>query len=124
MVAGVGLALATVVVVGGIDEGGWALPACLVGGFVVLAGTWRHDRMRVQLGREVVVVNFWRTVVLPWAEIERFGYDVAAWVERRDGRRQGITPFSPAPGVLPFVERRCREAVLTMEARRKQRGHR
>ena len=124
MVGAIGVALAGGLVVGGVDDGGWILPAALVGSVLVLAGTWRNDRMRVELGREVVVVNFLRTLVLPWAEVARFGYDGEAWVRRRDGRQYGITVFSPAAGTLPFVERSCRQAVATMEAHRKRRRRR
>ncbi len=122
MVAGLGVASAATLVVGGIDEGGWVLPVCLLGGALVLTGTWRQDRMRVELGRDVVVVSFWRTLVLPWREIDRFGYDSGAWVRRRDARQHGITVFSPPPGSFAFVDRRCRSAVASMEAIRKRRA--
>jgi hypothetical protein len=124
LVAAIGLGCAAVLVVGGIDEGGWALLACLVGAVLVLAGTWRQDRMRVELGRDVVVVNFWRTVVLSWSEVDRFGYESGAWVRRRDMRQHEISLFSPPPGSFDFAERRCREAVRSMEAHRKRRGRR
>jgi hypothetical protein len=120
-----GSVLALGLLVGGIDEGGLLLPASVAGAVAVLGLFWRWDRMRVELGTDaVVVVNFWRTVVLPWAEVARFGYDVAAWVERRDGRRLGITPFSPSPEFLPFVERRNREAVRAMDKVRQRRRRR
>lgn len=125
MGAGIGSLLALGLLVGGIDEGGPILPASVAGAVAVLALFWRWDRMRVELGGDaVVVVNFWRTVVVPWAEIARFGYDAGAWVEQRDGRRLGITPFSPSPGVLPVVERRNREAVSAMEQVRQRRRRR
>jgi hypothetical protein len=121
VVTAVGTVLATLLVVGGMDDGGWMLPACLFGSAVTLAGTWRQDRIRVELGQGVVVVNFWRTLVLPWAEIERFGYDSGAWVRRRDRRQHAITAFSPPAGSLPFVERAARQAVQAMEDARKRR---
>jgi hypothetical protein len=124
MVAGLGLACAAALVVGGVDEGGWLLPVCLLGAALVLAGTWRNDLMRVQLGRDVVVVNFWRTLVLPWSEIDRFGYDGAAWIRCRDARHHEITVFSPPSGSLASVARRCEQAVRTMEGIRKRRGPR
>ena len=122
MVSGLGVAFAALLVVGGIDEGGWLPPVCLLGSALVLAGTWRHDLMRVELGRDVVVVNFWRTLVLPWSEIDRFGYDGGAWIRRRDARQHEITAFSPPPGSLASAEKRCRQAVGKMEEVRERRG--
>ncbi|TFV48949.1 hypothetical protein [Blastococcus sp. TF02A-35] len=120
-VAAIGLVSAAAVAVGGIEEGGALLPLCLVGSVLVLVATWRNDRVRVELGREVVVVNVFRTLVLPWAEVERFVYDGGAWVLRPDGRRHAITAFSPPPGSLRSVEERCRQAVRTMEQVRRRR---
>ena len=121
IIGALGVALAGGLAVGGVDDGGWILPACLAGSVLVLAGTWRNDRMRVELGRAVVVVNFFRTLVVPWSEIDRFGYDGEAWVRRRDGRQHEISVFTPPTGSLSFVERRCQDAVRTMEAHRKRR---
>ena len=122
VVGAIGTVFAAVLVVGGIDEGGRLLPRCVLGSALVLAGTWRHDRMRVELGRDVVVVNFFRTLVLPWPEVGWFGYDGEAWIRRRDGRQHAITVFSPPTGALASAERRCREAVGTMEAIRRRRA--
>lgn len=122
MVAVVGVCAAAFLVVGGVDDGGWVFPAALIGSVLVLAGTWRNDRLRVELGPQVVVVNFWRRHDIPWREVERFGFDGGAWVRRTDGRQHGITAFSPSPGAFSFVERRARHAVAVMERARRRLG--
>jgi hypothetical protein len=122
LTAAAGIVLVAVLVVGGFDEGGWVLGVALLGAALGTAVFWRADRLRVDLGADVVVVvNFWHTVALPWGEVERFGYDSGAWVRTRAGRDHPITAFSPPPGALASVERRNRAAVRTMERLRKRR---
>lgn len=114
--------LAAVLVAGGVDAGGLLLVGGLVSGALVLLAAWLQDRQRVELGGEnVVVVNLFRTLVIPWREVERFGYDGGAWVRRRDMRQHRITAFCPSSRALPLVERQCRRAAKRMEDRRKQR---
>ena len=113
-----------VLVVGGLADGGWVLAAALPGAVLVTAVFWRTDRLRVELAADgVVVVNFWRTVALPWAEVERFGYDSGAWVRTRAGQDHPITAFSPPPGALASVDRRNQAAVRAMERVRKRRSN-
>ena len=120
--AAAGIGLVAVLVVGGFAEGGWVLGVALLGAALGTAAFWRTDRLRVELAADgVVVVNFWRTVALPWQEVERFGYDSGAWVRTRAGRDHPITAFSPPPGALASVERRNQAAVRAMERVRKRR---
>jgi hypothetical protein len=122
LTAAAGIVLVAVLVIGGVDDGGWVFWAALLGAALVTAVFWRADRLRVELAADaVVVVNFWRTVALPWVEVERFGYDSGAWIRTRTGREHPITAFSPPPGALRAVERRNRAAVQTMERIRKGR---
>jgi hypothetical protein len=120
----IGSTFAALLVVGGVDEGGWLLPSRVLGAALVVVGTWLNDLVRVELGPDVVVVNFWRTLVLPWRDIDRFQYHGGAEVELRDQRRHTITAFSPPPGSLASAERRCQQAVRMMEEIRKHRGRR
>ena len=97
---------------------GISLPFC---GLMMIVA-WRQGRMRVELGPTARIVNFLRTRALPWNEIQEFGYDGhQAWVVLMDGRRHGISAFSPGFRSLPVIERGCREAVRLMEGRRKSR---
>jgi hypothetical protein len=122
LTAAAGIALVAVLVVGGLDEGGWVLGVALLGAALAAAVFWRADRLRVELSVDVVVlVNFWRTVALPWGDVERFGYDSGAWVRTRTGRDHPITAFSAPPGALASVERRNEAAVRAMERIRKRR---
>jgi hypothetical protein len=113
---------AILLLVGGLDEGGWVLPVAAVGALAVLAGAWRSHSMRVELGPEVRVVNFFRTHVVPWAEVDRFSYESGAVLRRTDSRWTAIRIFTPPPGALPFVERNCRRAVAEMERVRRRRS--
>jgi hypothetical protein len=122
LTAATGIALVAVLVLGGFDDGGWVLGAALLAAALGTAVFWHADRLRVELAADaVVVVNFWRTVALPWGEVERFGYDSGAWVRTRAGRDLPLTAFCPPPGALASVERRNRAAVRTMERVRKRR---
>jgi hypothetical protein len=120
--AAAGTGLVAVLVVGGFADGGWVLAVALLGAALGTAVFWRADRLRVDLAADgVVVVNLWRTVALPWEEVERFGYDSGAWVRTRAGRDHAITAFSAPPGALASVERRNQAAVRAMERVRKRR---
>ena len=97
---------------------GISLPFC---GLMMIVA-WRQGRMRVELGPTARIVNFLSTRAVPWNELQEFGYDgQRAWVVLMDGRRHGISAFSPGFRSLPVIERGCREAVRLMEGRRKSR---
>jgi len=107
---------AGVLVVGGLEEGGWLLVLCLIGAAAVVALTVRNWLLRVEAGQEVVIVNLFSTVRLPWAQVAYFGYDSGLWVRRRTGRQHDITAFGRALGALPSAERRGRAATAELEA--------
>ena len=110
-------------VVGGTEEGSWALPVCVAGAALILAVAGRNDRLRVELRpQDVVVVNFWRTLRIPWQQVEGFGYDSGSWVRTTEGRQHTITAFAPPPGALPSAERWARRAVQEMERARRRRA--
>ena len=115
--------LAGVLVVGGIDEGGWLLVLCLAGASAVVAVTVRNWLLRIEAGKGVTVVNWFATLHVPWAEVERFGYDVGdgLWVRPRSGRQHSIAAFAAVTGALAGAERRGRAAAAELEAIRKKR---
>jgi hypothetical protein len=76
-----------------------------------------------EVGDGVTVVNRLTTTRIPWAEVERFGYDGALWVRRRDMRQHNVAAFSFVPGSLPGASERGREAAVRLEnVRKKRRG--
>jgi hypothetical protein len=110
-----------VLTAGGAMAGGWLEWAAGVGGALTLPVAWRADRQRVELRPDaVVVVNSWHTLVVPWADVERFHYEAGALVVRTDRRAHRISIFTPRGLVLPVAERRCRNAVRLMEECRQQ----
>jgi hypothetical protein len=88
-------ATAAVLVLGGLGEGGWILPPALVGAAVMLAVTVRSWLLRVELDADsLVLVNWLRTVRLPWAEVVRCGQDAEGiWVRRHDGHQLRVSAF-------------------------------
>ena len=113
--------LSGVLVAGGIDEGGWLLGVCLAGAGAVLLVGARSWLLRVEVGHEVTIVNWLRTLHVPWSDVERFGYDSGLWVRRRSGRQHDIAAFPAVPGALPSADRRGRTAAAELEAIRKRR---
>ena len=116
--------LAAVLVVGGFDEGGWALGACLAAAVLVGGVAVRNWLLRVELDHEVTVVNWLRTVRIPWSDIERFRYDSGLWVRRRSGRQDPIAAFPAVLGALDSADRRGRAAAAELEAIRQSRPRR
>ncbi len=110
------------VIAGGLADGGRVLLLAVLCGLGALAAAWRTDRMRVELGAQVVVVNFLRRHVVPWDEVARFDYEAGAVLLGSDDRRTRISAFTPPSGALRGVERRCRQAVATMEGVRRGRS--
>jgi hypothetical protein len=114
--------LAALLVAGEIEEGGWFLGVCLVGASAVVAVAVRNWLLRVVVGDELTVVNWSRTLHIPWSEVERFGYDSGLWLRRRSGRQHSIAAFAAVTGALPGVDRRGREAAVRLEAERRRRA--
>ena len=110
------LFVALLIAGGGGAAGGWLEPAGGVAAGLMIPVIWRVDRQRVELRDDaVVVVNFWRTHVIPWAEVEKFAYGAGAVVLLTGGRMHRISVFAPQGLDLPFVHRQCQQAVQTME---------
>jgi hypothetical protein len=103
------------------SEQGVVRPLCLLGVLAAVAVSWRGWLLRVELGEDVTVVNWIRTVRIPWAEVERFGYDLGVWVRRRDGRQYAIAALTLDPRALPFVRRRVARTARQLETGRRRR---
>ena len=112
----------------GLADSGPARYASLAAGCAVLALVARFWRLRVVLGQESVeVVNWLRTLRIPWSEVESFGMDPDgnAWVRRSDMRRHGISAFGAAlRDPFGLTRRRNAEVVDRLERARKKRGGR
>lgn len=110
-------------VVGGVQEDGWLRVLSLAGAVLVVLAASRQWHLRVEVGDGVTVVNWLTTTRIPWAEVERFGYDGGLWVRRRDMREHYAAAFSFVPGSLPSATARGRDAARRLEnVRKKRRG--
>ena len=112
-------------VVLGLADSGWVRYGGVAAGCALAALVARFWRLRVVLGDEAIdIVNWLRTVRIPWSQVERFGLDVdgGAWVRRRDMRHHGISAFGAARSD-PFgiIRRGNTQAVERLEAARKKR---
>ena len=117
--------LAGGLVVGGLEEGGWLLVLCLAGASATVALTVRSWLVRVDVaGHEVTIVNLFRTLHVPWAEVTRFGYDQGLWVRRRSGRQHAISAFPGTPGQLSSATRRGEAVAQQLETIRTRRYRR
>ena len=113
--------LATVLAVGGVQEDGWLRGLCLIGAALVVLAATREWQLRVEVADGVTLVNRLTTTHIPWAEVERFGYDGALWVRRRDMRQHYAAAFSFVPGSLPSASTRGRDTAVKLENIRKKR---
>ena len=114
-------ALAGGLVAGGIDEGGWLLGACCTGAVALVGVGVRSWQLRVEVDHELTVVNWSRTLRIPWPEVKRFGHDGGVWVRRRSGRRHDVGAFPAVTGALRSVDRRHREVAAALEEIRERR---
>lgn len=116
------LGLVPLCVLGGLADGGWVLVLGVAGAVAVVAVVWRNWRLRVELDTEVTVVNWLRTVRVPWSEVARFGCDYGScWLRRRDGREHSLSAFSITGTAPAFIRRLADEAVAQLESARKKR---
>ncbi len=70
-------------------------------------------------------MNWFRTVRLPWREVERFGFDDGdgVWVRCRDGHEHPVSAFQHPASAPEFARTPGRRAAARLEAvRRKRRG--
>lgn len=118
------VSLATVLAVGGFQEDGWLRVVCLIGAVLVVFAATREWQLRVEVGDGVTFVNRLTKTHNPWAEVERFGYDGALWVRRRDMRQHYAAAFSFVPGALPSASARCRDTAVKLENIHKKRRRR
>jgi hypothetical protein len=115
--------LAGVLAAGGIDTGGvWALLG-LAGAVLVLVIVWRSWQLRVDdLGDRVRIVNWTRTLEVPWDEIDRFEFDGGVSLRRRDLRTVPLSAFPyPSRDVFGIARGRNHAAFLALESIRKKR---
>ena len=94
---------AAVLAVGGGQEDGWLRLLSLAGVPVLPLIAHRGWQLRVELGDGVSIVHWLGTVHVPWADVERFGYDDTSgvWVRRRDGREHAVAASPSFPVSSP-----------------------
>ena len=68
----------------------------------------------------MTLVDRLATVHIPWAEVDRCGYDDGLWVRRRDRRQRSAASFSFVSGSLPSASERGRDAAVRLENVRKE----
>ena len=103
------------------ERGVWALLALLLAALAVAVSV-RGWQLRIEVADgEVRFVNWLRVVRVPWADVERFGFDGSVWVRRRDLRQHEAAAFAPVPGVLPFTRTTALQTASALEEMRKKR---
>ncbi|MBB2948437.1 hypothetical protein FB565_008220 [Actinoplanes lutulentus] len=100
-----GLALA--LTGGGLEEGGWVLPLALTGSVLTLACGARLWVIRIILYADrLLLINLFRTVVLPWGEVAKAGHDEQGlWVRDRDYHEYRPTALQVTSEAFAFVQR-------------------
>ncbi|XVU29911.1 PH domain-containing protein [Actinoplanes sp. CA-054009] len=117
------LCLAALVVGAGVDLGGWvaAFGAAVVP--VAVAGMVRGWALRVEAGEGgLVLVNWGRTVRVPWVEVARVGHDSdGVYLRRRDGREVRASAFQHGSRAFGFAREPARVAARRLEELRRRR---
>ncbi|GIE85857.1 hypothetical protein Are01nite_23370 [Actinoplanes regularis] len=121
------LGLSAIAAAGGVDQGGWVLPVGFAGAAIGMVGAARSLMLRIEVSPDgLVLVNWFRTVHLPWAQITRCGCDSdGLWVQLIDGGLVVSSPFQHGSQALGFARRPAETAAARLEKiRRKRRRHR
>lgn len=97
-------------------------PLSVCGCLLTVALAVRHWQVGIDVSEsEVRLINWARVISIPWAEVERFGYDQGLWVRRRDMRQHYSAAFRPTAEALPFTHAAGVRAAQDLEALRKKR---
>ncbi|GLW35069.1 hypothetical protein Areg01_80050 [Actinoplanes regularis] len=120
------LGLSVMTAAGGVDEGGWLLPVCFAGAAVGMVGAARSLALRIEVHPdELVMVNWFRTVHLPWTRIARCGCDEdGLWVRQNDDGLIRSAPFQYPSVTFGFVRRPAETAAARLEKIRRKRRRR
>lgn len=122
-VSGVLLAVAVLVALGGVVDGGRPEVVALAGVAVLVALAVRSHQLRVETGADVVVVNWLHTHRFAWDQVERFAV-AGGGVELRlaGGRRVPVRAFPAVTAVTRTAQLRLDLAAEALErARRRHR---
>lgn len=105
------------------DAGPW-WPACLAAAMTAAAGGMRALRLRIEVRPDgLVLVNWVRTVRVPWPEIARIGHDDdGLWVRRRDGTEVRASAFQHGSRAFGFAREPARAAAARLERLRGRRS--
>ncbi len=116
------LVLAVMAFGAGIEQGGWWLPAGFAAAVLGLVGAARSVTLRVEARPDdVMLVNWLRTVHLPWSEVARCDYDGdGLWIRCNDGSELRSSPFQHGHTALAFARTPAKEAAVTLENIRKR----
>lgn len=87
-------------VVSGAVAGGAALVTGVLIAALMLAVIVRSWQLKLAVGEDVTVVNWRRTVHLPWSDVTRFGYDRSGlWILRSNQQKVAVAAFALGRGV-------------------------
>jgi hypothetical protein len=117
------IATAGVLGVGGAVEGGWVLPVAFLGAVLALAAGVRYWILRVELHLDsLVVINWLRTVRLPWTAVARCGHDFqGVWIRLDDGHLLRVWAFQHGSRALLVFHGPAIDAATRIEKYRKKR---
>ncbi|MCU7728373.1 PH domain-containing protein [Actinoplanes sp. KI2] len=120
------LALSLISAGAGADRGGWLWPVSFALATVGLVGVGRSLALRIEARpEELVLVNWFHTVHLPWAQVARCGFDTdGLWVRRDDGREVRASCFQHGRVAFDFARVPAKTAAARLEQIRKQRRQR
>jgi hypothetical protein len=74
--------------------------------------------------RSTQVTNWFRTVSIPWRDVERCGYDDGLWIHVRGGRMVRASAFANGPRAMEWARTPGRNAALRLVEIRKRRNRR
>ena len=107
----------------GVDLGGWLLPAAVGAASLGMGLAVRSVMLRVEARADgLVLVNWFRTVHLPWGEVARCGSDEdGLWVRRRDGSELRASSFQHGHTAIVIARAPAEAAAARLENMRKRR---
>lgn len=111
------LALALLLIGGGVERGGWLLPVSVLVATAGMAGAYRGWALRVETQPHgIVVVNWFRVIRLWWPQIDRFGADdEGLFVRKTDGAEVRVAAFQHGSRAFAFARSPAVTAAAELE---------
>jgi hypothetical protein len=115
-------AVAVSLIGGGVDRGGWMVPASVPVASAAMAAAYRAWVLRIEAQPQgLVVVNWFRLIRLWWPEVARCGTDDdGLWVRRTDGSEVRAAAFQHGGRAFTFARKPAAAAAAELERLRRE----